>query len=305
MDLADLHLFLDVAQRGSFAAVARDRDVDASSISRAIAALEADLGVRLFHRTTRSMALTEAGEVYRDRLSALLGDLARARDEIAALSGEAVGVVRLTASMAFGEARIVPLLPAFRRSFPRLALDLVLTDRNLDLVAERIDLAVRLGSGFSADVIGAKLFDTRYRVVASPEHPCAAGRLTHPRELANESCLLLALPDFRSRWRFRQNGDITESRVRGDIIISSPLALRSAARAGLGPALLPHWLIDQDVRDGLLVDLFPDFEAAAASFDTAAWLLYPSRSFQPRKVRLVIEFLRHALASEASANTGR
>lgn len=305
MDLPALYLFLDVAQRGSFAAVARDRDIDASSVSRSIAALEAELGVRLFQRTTRAMTLTEAGEVFRERVASLLGDLARARDEMAALAGDAVGVVRLTASLAFGEARLVPLLPALREAFPRLALDLVLTDRNLDLVAERIDVAIRLGAGFGADVIGVKLFDTRYRVVASPDHPYAARRGADPRDFAGERCLLLALPDFRSRWRFRRDNEIIEVPVTGDIVISSPLALRSAACAGLGPALLASWLIDEDVASGRLVDLFPDYEAAAASFETAAWILYPSRSLLPLKARLVIDFLKAALATtygEAAAS---
>ncbi len=295
MNLSELYLFLDVARRGSFAAVARDRDIDASSVSRGIAALEDDLGVRLFHRTTRSMTLTEAGEVYLERVSSVLDHLAQASDEIASLSGEAVGAIRITASLAFGEARLSPLLPKFRQKFPRLSLDLVLTDRNLDLVAERVDLAIRLGPGYGAEVIGAKLFDTRYRVVASSEHLHTIGLPAHPRDLAGRSCLLLALPDFRSRWLFRQGREVIEVPVRGDVVISSPLAIRSAARAGLGPALLANWLVDEDIAAGRFIDLFPDYDAAATSFDTAAWILYPSRSFLPHKVRSVIDFLKSEL----------
>jgi DNA-binding transcriptional LysR family regulator len=296
MDILSLQLFVDVAQRGSFAAVARDRGVDPSSVSRAVATLEAALGTRLFQRTTRAVVLTEAGELFLSRTLPVIEDLGRARDEVASLKTDPVGTLRLTASVAFGQTCLLPLLPAFRRAFPRLQLELYLSDSNLDLIAERIDLAIRLSPSYRADVIGVKLFPTRYRVVASPAYLRREGTIAYPKDLSARSCLLFSLPEFRSRWLFRQAGIVTEVPVIGDIIISTALALRGAAIDGLGPALLANWLIDADLTTGQLVDVFPNHDVTATTFDTAAWLLYPSRNYLPSKVRIAIDFLRKNLA---------
>lgn len=283
--------FLSVARQGSFAAVARDQGVDPSTVSRIIATLEASLGVRLFQRSSRRMVLTEAGELYLARLPAVLEELSRLRDEAASLRVDPVGVVRLTASVAFGEMCLVPILPAFREAFPRLKLELFLTDSNLDLLAERIDLAIRLGPSVRADVIGVKLRPTRYRVVASQDYLAREGRPKHPADLGTRDCLMLSLTEFRNRWVFRTKGKEEEVSVSGPFYISSPLALRSAAVGGLGPALLADWLVADDLRHGRLVDLFPAADVTATTFDTAAWLLYPSRSYLPRKTRGTIDFL--------------
>jgi len=292
MDLELLRIFVEVAERGSFAAVARGRDMDASQISRSVAALEAVLGARLLQRTTRRMALTEAGELFLTRVTPLLDEFDHARDEVAATRKDPVGTVRLTASIAFGEICLAPLLPEIRARFPRIALELILTDQTLDLLAERIDLAIRLAPSYRADVIGVKLFDTRYRVVASPDYVERAGAPACPSALSTRNCVLFALPEFRTRWRFRSGDGIEEVPVRGDLVISNALMLKHAALDGLGPALLADWMIGPDLDAGRLVDLFPHHEVAATSFETAAWLLYPSRAHLPLKTRGMIDFLR-------------
>jgi DNA-binding transcriptional LysR family regulator len=192
-------------------------------------------------------------------------------------------------------------LTTLHASYPRLQLDLLLTDTNLDLVTERIDIALRLGPSYGADMIGVKLFPTRYRVVASPRYVSNAGAIAKPSELADRDCLRQALPEYRSRWMFRKESVVEEVHVRGPFLISSALALRQAALDGLGPALLANWLVDEDLGSGRLIDLCPDFEAAAAGFETGAWLLYSSRSYIPRKVRATIDFLRANLRPKPDA----
>jgi DNA-binding transcriptional LysR family regulator len=299
MDVDALKMFLAVAQQGSFAAVARDLEVDPTSVSRSVALLEAELGIRLFQRSTRAMVLTEAGERYRSHIAPLIEELDRAKDDVTALEADPSGTIRLTASVAFGQVCLIPLLSTLRESYPRLQFEMFLTDANLDLVTERIDIALRLGPSYSPDLIGARLFSTRYRVVASADYISKKGRIAEPSELAARDCLRQALRDYRSRWLFRRNGIVEEVSVTGSFVISSPLALRQAALDGLGPALLPNWLIDDDLSAGHLIDLCPEFEAAATSFETGAWLLYPSRPSMPRKVRAAIDFLRANLTAEA------
>jgi DNA-binding transcriptional LysR family regulator len=299
METTQLRVFLDVIKRGGFAAVARDSNVDPSSISRAVASLESELGARLFQRTTRRLTLTEAGESFLARIGPLVDELERACEEVSSSGSQPSGTLRLTASVAFGQICLVPLLSAFRRAFPRLRLELLLTDTNLDLVADRIDLAIRLGPSYRGDVIGAKLFATRYRVVASPAYLAREGVPRTPRDLGSRSCLLFPLPVFRDRWLFRRGTTLEEVPIRGDLVLSTALALRSAALDGLGPVLLADWHLHDDFAHGRLVDLFPQHEVTATTFDTAAWLLYPSRRYLPHKVRATIEFLRKHLGKKA------
>lgn len=296
MDADTLRLFLAVARRGSFAAVARELDLDPSAVSRAIAALEDELGVRLFQRSTRQMALTEAGTLYGERVATLLEDLDRARDEAMAVGTGVAGTLRLTASIAFGHVRLVPLLADIRAAFPRLRLEVLLSDARLDLVAERIDLAIRLGPATDSGMVGVKLFDMTYRVCASPEWVAAAGHLDAPAALARQSCLLFDLPNFRTRWRFDDAAGLrSEVPVKGDLLLSSLLALRDCVLAGMGPALLVNWLVDADIAAGRLINLFPSHRAFVSDTSSAAWLIYPSRAYLPKKVRAMIDFLRPRL----------
>lgn len=286
-------MFLAVVQAGGFAAVAKDRGMDASTVSRAMAALEGELGVRLFQRTTRSFSLTEAGEAYRARIEPALEELMRAGAEASSADLTPHGVLRLTASVAFGVQRIAPLLAEFRAAFPLIKIECHFTDANLDLVAERIDLAIRLAPTIQGDLIAVKLMETRYHVVASPDYLRKAPALRKPADLALHRCLLLALRPFRNGWSFRDStGEVQEVAVDGDVVISSPLALRAAAVAGCGPALLADFMVTDDLRQGRLVDAFPRLHAAAASFDTGAWAVYPSRAYLPKKVRVMIDFLK-------------
>lgn len=298
MDIDALRLLDDVARRLSFAAVAEERGVSPSSVSRAVALLEQDLGVRLFQRTTRRMALTEAGSLFLDRVRGILDELDEAREQARAAQAEPTGTLRLTAPVAFGERLIVPLVPALRRAHPGLRLDLLLTDANVDIVAEGVDLAVRLGPRLSGDLVVTRLFSTRYRVCASPAYLAHGPPLDRPADLALHRCVLYTLPQFRSAWRFREAGTGVESEVQvdGDLAVSSALSLRSLVLQGAGPGLLADWLVRDDLAAGALVDVLPGHAAAATDFDTAAWMLYPSRSYVPRKCRVVVDFLRARLA---------
>jgi DNA-binding transcriptional LysR family regulator len=296
MNLADLALFAETARLGSFAAVAKARGVDPSSISRSVAGLEADLGVRLFQRTTRSLSLTEAGDIYLSRALPLIEELARVGQEARATRAEPRGTLRLTASVTFGQAMILPQLARFCQAYPDIRLECLFTDQNLDLIGDRIDLAVRLAPAIEGDVIASRLMTTRYRVVAAPGYLASAPPPQIPEDLARHKLLLFSIRPFRSRWIFRDTtGRLTEIPVRGDLVISPAGAILDAALAGLGVALLPNYLTDPEIATGRLTRLLTPWDVTATSFDTGAWLVYPSRSFLPAKTRAMIDFLRAAL----------
>ncbi len=293
MDISTIKLILDVARLESLAGVARARGVDPSSVSRSLAQAEAALGVRLFQRTTRRLTLTEAGSTFVRRMAPVVDEYDRGVEDVRGSMSRIDGTIRLTTSVAYGQTCVVPLLPLLRDRFPNLKLELHLSDTNLDLVEHRVDLAIRLGPSVTGDVVCAKLRDTRYRVCASPAYLDRSPELRCPSDLEDHSSLLFSLDDYRTRWIFRdEEGRTNEVPVHGQIVISSALGLREAALAGLGPVLLADWLIDNDIGAGRLVDLFPTYDVTATSFETAAWIVYPSRSFLPRRVRAVIDFFR-------------
>lgn len=298
MDLSTLQLFVEVVRQGSFAAVARHHDVEPSSVSRAIAALEKEIGIRLFQRTTRQVSPTESGAVYYERIVPLLEEMEQAISAATELSGNPQGSLRVTASVSFGLICILPLLPEFEATYPDLTVDLVLTDSVLDLVGERIDVAIRLGVMADSTLIAQRLMPTQYFVCASPQYLAQRGHPRHPQELALHECLRFPLAGFRSRWIFKDpQGGIDEVAVQGRTMISSAIALRDCAIAHMGVALLPDWLIQPDLGSGRLVNVFPDYAVTATHFDTAAWFVYPSRRYIPIKVKLFIDFLKQRLVT--------
>lgn len=305
MDFERLGLFVEVARAGSFAAAARRHDLDPSVVSRAISGIENELGTRLFHRTTRSLAMTETGQLFVRRAEVLLEEYETARGEVTAATGSPSGTVRLTASVGFSQVCIVPLVKQLRARHGGIRLDLVASDANLDLAAEGIDLAIRLAPRPEGDYVASKLRDVRYRVVASAEF-ARARAVSSPTDLAHAPCLCFSLPGFRTRWLFRdKDGQELRVSVGGPIEASTSLALREFCLQGLGPALLGDWLIADEMASGRLVDLFPDHDVTATTYNTAAWLLYPSRRHLPEKTRVLIDFLRENLGPGSAFGQGR
>jgi len=297
MDTDDLKILLLVRDLGGFAAAARALDLNPASVSRRVAEIEARIGLLLFQRSTRRFSVTEAGDVFLDRIAPLLAEFDAALGEAEDLSGQPKGTLRLTTSVSFGSEALVPLLPAFHAAYPGISIELMLTDATVDLVRERIDLALRLAPAPAGDLISSRLLTARYRVVAAPDYVRRAGHPGPPAALSRRDTLRFSLPGFRDRWLFRDgDGSITDVPVGGWLVISNALSLRRACLQGLGPALLADWLVGRDIADGTLVDLYPAFDVTATRFDAGIWALYPSRSYLPQRVRVMLDFLRERLA---------
>lgn len=292
MSLANIQLFIEVVRRGSFAAVARDRNIASSSVSRAVAALEEELGTRLFQRTTRRLELTEAGRRYFDSVEDAIEALALAGERAAKLSETPRGILRVTASATFGQMGIVPLLPELTRRFPELSIELLLTDNRLDLVAERIDVAIRIGQLLDTTYVATRLGSTTYHVCASPKYLARRGKPVKPADLARHDCLQLYLSGYGT-WRFRNRRGKTETIAIGSrVAISNVQAIKQCILADMGIALLPEWMVRRELASGELVALFGDYDVGAAEFEIPVWLLYPSRRHLPMKVRAFTEFVQ-------------
>lgn len=296
MDLGALDVFADVVRKGSLSAVARERDVAPSSISRTIASLESDLGVRLFQRTTRRLAPTEAALLFLARIGPHLDGLRQAREALADVTERVSGVLRVTASPSFGIECLGPLLTEFAMLYPSLKVELTLTDHVVDLVAERFDLALRHGPLPDSSLVVQPLVATRYYAVASPAYLRRHGRPRAPGELSDHACLTFPLPGFATFWRFRDaKGRTEEAPVSGRIVVNSGIVLRRCALDGAGIVLLSDWLVGNDLKRGRLKDLFPRHRVTPSHFETAISAVYPSRQLLPRKVRALIDFLKGRL----------
>ena len=298
MDLASVQFFIDVVRHGSFAAVAREHNIDPSAVSRAIASLEEALGIRLFQRTTRQLKPTEAGMLYFERMAPLIEEMHQASAAAADLSAKPRGILRVNAAVAFGLRGIVPLLPQFSADYPELTVDLQLTDAIVDLYAERIDLAVRLGALADSSLIAQPLMPFTHVVCANADYLVRHGQPADTAELSGHNCLLASMASERGRWTFIDTeGGRSEAQVHGRIVITNPLALQQCANAGMGMALLSRWLVRDDLAAGRLIDVFPQYKVSDCDFKAAAWLIYPSRAYLPLKVRVFIDALKAGIVA--------
>lgn len=299
MEIADLETLMQVLRQGSFAAAARELGVDPSSVSRSVASLETELGVRLFARNTRRVALTEAGSTFTERLGPVLEELAQARSAAQDAAGDIKGRLRVTTSNAFGVRCLSPLLPAFYQAHPAIDLDLLLTETLVDLIAERVDVALRVSNLRDSRLVAVPLLDVQYHVVASPSWLRAQPRPPRdPRDMASIPCLSFAMLGFRDHWHFAPAGDgeAIVVAVRPRMVATNAMMLRDSALAGVAPTVLANWMIGDDLVSGELIDLFPDYTVSTSDAPATAWAVYPSRSHVPLKVRVFIDFLRAALA---------
>ncbi len=293
MKLSDFDLFIQVAQRGSFADAAKATRQDPSAVSRHIARLERETGLKLFHRSTRQLALTQSGKLLFDRLQAPLDEVHHLLDEARDAQAEPSGTLRVSASVAFAERWLVPRLASFQERFRAIHIDLAVTDQHVDLIADNIDLAIRLGPQIEGRWVATRLLRTHYRAVASPAYLAQAGRPSTPGDLTNHACLTFSLPGLGSRWQFRHANEQAETiHVDSRYTISNALVMRRAALEAAGIALLADWTIDDDVRRGDLIDLWPSRAATASTFDTGAWLVFAERAYMPTKTRVLIDFLK-------------
>lgn len=294
MDVDELRVFVEVMRRRSFSAVAHDRGVAPSSISRAIDGLEKRLGARLFQRTTRRLSPTEAGVAYFERVESAVEELARASTAIEDLAASPRGTLRVTASVSFGLTRISPLLAGFVEAYPDLHLEMIFTDAVVDLAAERIDVAVRHGPLSDSSLVARQLVPVRYTLCASPCYLARHGTPATPADLERHRCLGFSTAATRSRWRLQRKPEV-EVVFHPRSVMNNGIALERCALDGGGLVLLSDWLVDDDLRRGALVRVLPEYEATPTEFESALWLVYPSRAYVPRKVEVFVEHLEAAL----------
>ncbi|MDX2201889.1 MAG: LysR family transcriptional regulator [Hyphomicrobiaceae bacterium] len=287
--ITGMQVFQRVAALGSLSAAARALHMSQTMATKHVAALEARLGTRLLYRSTRRLTLTEAGRAYLEASERILADLAAADEAASAAHVEARGTLRLNVPVSFGILEVAPLLPAFSRRHPGLAVDLGLNDRHVDLLEEGWDMAVRIGSMRDSTMQARRLAPVRLAVCASPAYLAARGIPRAVRDLRHHDCLSYTLARSMGvgRWAFGRDGR-TLVQVRGSLQANNGDALVAAAVAGQGIIYQPTFLVARELRAGRLVSLPLD----KAPFELAGiYAVYPAGRAPPAKVRAMVDFL--------------
>jgi DNA-binding transcriptional LysR family regulator len=288
----EMQAFAAVVDAGSFVGASGALAMSKAAVSRQIAELETRLGVRLLHRTTRRLSLTQEGEVFYARCRELLGSLAEAEAEVTARSGQAMGVLKVSAPVSFGLMHLAGLWAPFMAAHPNLALEVMLSDRMVDLVEEGFDVAVRVARLASSSLISRKLSSTRMILCATPRYLKAHGKPKHPRELTQHQVLAYTLFATGESWGFDGPEGPVSVKVAPRLHSNSGDTCRAAALGHQGIILQPAFLIGNDLRSGRLVEVLPQYR----SLELGIYALYPTRKHVLPKVRLLVDYLVQSFA---------
>ncbi len=291
-----LHSFLAVASTNSFSQVAKAQAVAVSSVTRKIDWLEAEIGTRLFHRSSRRVMLTDAGEQFLPRARNILAELAQAKDALASINADPRGPMTITAPTIFGRRHLAQAVASFLERYPMIEVDLHVADTLVDLAEQRVDVAIRIGVLPDSDLLATRLATLRPLVCASPAYLARRGRPAAPEDLVQHDCITPSTPSQGGpAWRFAGVHRGAALPVRGPLRTDDKDVALQAALAGIGIVHLASWVVSEDIVAGRLVRLFPD----ATSPDPHALpaihaVRMPGRSSEA-KARLFIAHLRETI----------
>ena len=279
-------VFVAVVENGGFSAAARTLGISKSAVSKRINQLEAHLGVRLLHRTTRKLSLTEAGERYFEHAAQALTAAGQAEDAVTELQGEPQGNLKISSPMSFGRLHVAPLIPKLLQRHPKLQIDLVMDDRKVDLVAGGFDVAIRAGNLPASTLIARKLAPVRQVLCASPDYIDRYDRPGTPAELSSHNCLLYSYSSDANEWTLIGEGGPETVTVSGSYQVNNSEALLEALREGIGIGRLPTFVAGPDLKTGRLVKLFESYSLP----DFTLYAVFPERQYLPAKVRAFLDF---------------
>ncbi|RMQ47419.1 LysR family transcriptional regulator [Pseudomonas cichorii] len=293
MDRIDcMRTFVATVNANGFAAAARVLDVPRSKVSKQIQALEEALGVQLLLRTTRSLHLTEAGAEYYDACREVLASLDEAEQRARSGLGEVHGVLRVNAPMSFGLCRLGPLIPKFHEQHPKVELQLVFSDQQVDPVKGGFDVTIRIASLADSSMVARHLAPAPRMLVASPAYLARAGIPQVPRDLASHQCLNYGYLQSGVSLQLSNGRETQKVHVTGPLHANNGDLLAQAAEAGMGIALLPTFIVEKAVEQGRLIPVMCDWQAPPISINA----VYPSARRVPLKTRAFLDFLVHELS---------
>ena len=290
MQLGSIELFCAAARAGGFTAAATAVGVTPAAVSRSVGRLEARLGVRLFMRTTRRIRLTDDGSLYYEQCQQALSQIAEASRAVAGQQLAAEGLLRISAPTTYSHFRLFPILPKFMAAYPKVQVDISVSNRNIDFVEEGFDLAIRLGTPHDSRLVARKLEDASLGVFASPAYLKRRGTPKSLADLKNHDCVQFILPSTGRPlpWLFRENGVDLERTFAGSLKVSDDvLGCVNHARAGGGVVQIYHFIADELVRRGELREIVKRNGGRSRPFS----ILYPQNRHMSARVRAFVDFV--------------
>ncbi|EJM56624.1 transcriptional regulator [Pseudomonas sp. GM49] len=285
--LNDMALFVEVVKAHSFRRAAEAMEMPNSTLSRRISGLEKAIGLRLLNRTTRKIELTEAGQLYFDRCKRIVDEARLAHEQLGEMLAHPSGLLRASLPVDFANIYLAPLIAEFARRYPGISFEFDLTPRQVDLVSEPVDVVIRMGEPADSNLIARRLATLSRRLYASPRYLELNGEPNHPAELVNHECLRLRKA---GKWQLSHAGEVVEIEVGGRFQLNSVGMLRRLATLDLGIAVLPEGIAADDLRNGLLQPVLPQWHANPIP----VYALTETRLL-PAKTQRFIEFLRERL----------
>jgi DNA-binding transcriptional LysR family regulator len=299
-DFEAMAIFAKVAELRSFAAAAGELALSKATVSKAVTRLEERLGARLFNRTSRRLALTDAGRVLADRAARLLADGEAAESEALAQAAAPRGLVRLAAPMSFGIKVVAPLLPGFLERYPDISIDLHLSDAMVDLIGDGFDVGVRIASLPDSSLVARRLCTMPRHIVAAPSYLKTYGRPTHPMHLAQHKCFGYAYLSTPGTWHFTNDaGEQATVRLSGPLRVNNGDAVLPALIAGLGIASLPEFLVEDAIAAKQIEVILRGWK----QLEGAVHLVMPPGGPRPARVEVLIAYLAEELGKLGKART--
>lgn len=282
-----MSVFVKVADCGSLTAAAVALDISNPSVTRHLADLESHLGARLFNRSTRRLSLTETGAAFLERSKQLLSDLEEATSAANSSTASPGGILRINAPISFAVSHLARVLPHYSERYPKISLDVSLSDRVVNLVEEGYDLAIRIGRIRDSSLVARKIAPVRLLLCAAPAYLERHGTPVAPNDLQRHHCLSYSYAATPDEWQFEHAGKNHAVRIKGPMHANNGDLLREAALAGMGIILQPSFIVGDDIRSHKLIALLPDYTAAM----THMYAVYPSRQHLSAKVRTFVDYL--------------
>jgi DNA-binding transcriptional LysR family regulator len=288
MDTLDgMRTLIAVVREESFSGAARHLGMSPQLVSKYVARLEEQLGVRLLNRSTRRLNLTEAGRAYADRCRQILADVDELESAVGEMTTRARGTLRINGPMAFGVTHLAPAIAAYQAKHPDVDVEFVMNDHIVDILAEGFDLAIRIGRLEESALVARYLAPVRLMVCASPGYLARKGTPVTPRDLLAHDCLVYSYYSTRADWTFLRDGKTYTVHVSGHLVANNGDALKAAAVAGAGIILVPDFIAGDALAAGRLQIVLDDYEIP----DVGIYAVYAHRQYLSAKVRTFVDFL--------------
>ncbi|MDD9155238.1 LysR family transcriptional regulator [Aliivibrio sp. S4TY2] len=290
--LSAMRAFVRVVETGSFSATGKEMNTSQTTISKKVAALEKQIGVKLLTRSSRDHSLTSAGSDYYDTCVNILSELDEAEAKVRTKTTQPQGIIRVAAPVAFGRFLLAPIVAEFFQQYPDIKIDLLLNDKHVNLISEGIDVAIRVKKLEDSSLVARHLFDNPMYLFASPDYLEQHGEPEHPNDLATHNCLIYSGLQEAHIWNFNHGDKEYSVPVKGNFQSDNGDVLLDVALTGVGIVSLPIWMAKAHLTSGHLRQIITTYSGQNLPINA----IYPQRRYTPLKVRCFVDFLKQKLS---------